>query len=40
VDYRPSKGLEEDPAIVGSSVKIYARAATVGEVDNGRKKGE
>jgi hypothetical protein len=31
VSYRPSKGLEEDPAIAGSVVRICARATLVGE---------
>jgi hypothetical protein len=42
VDYRPSEGFEEELelAIAGSSVKICTRAATVGEVGDGREKGK
>jgi hypothetical protein len=31
VDYRPSEGLEEDPTIAGSVVRICARVASIGE---------
>jgi hypothetical protein len=31
VSYRPSEGLEKDPAIAGSVVRICARAASIGE---------
>jgi hypothetical protein len=31
VSYRPSEGLEEDPVIAGSVVRICAWAALVGE---------
>ena len=41
VSHRPSVGIEEsDPAITGSPVKIYAKAATVGvAVETGGGKG-
>ena len=41
VRHRPSVGIEEpDPAITGSPVKIYAKAATVGvAVETGGGKG-